>query len=464
MNADRSWRMGIAIGATLIAFVSARPYAGSWNDGSRLATVESLVERRTMIIDESIFVVPIPVGQPTPYHPDDPFFHGAGTKDKLFIHGHYYSDKSPVPAFQLAAIYAAYRWLGGPPAAERPDWFCQLMTWTASGIAYAVACLCIFAIGRRCRLSPRQAGWLTIFFGLGTTALPYVQHVNNHILLLAVAAGLFLQLVIGDAEGWSLPRLLTAGTLAGIAYTIDLGAGPPLALLTLAYLGWRTRSLRCVGAVLAALPWIAWHHIVNYDIGGTIGPANAVRAYLDWPSSPFTDKNITGGWAHPDPFKAIVYAFDMLLGKKGFYGHNLPLFLVVLSMPMLVRTKYPERCVTLLGVIWGIGVWLLYAATSTNMSGGCCSIRWFVPLLAPSFLAVAIVVREQPRRWRELTILGCGGLLLGIGMAIRGPWFLKLMPFYVIIYPATVVSWLMVRFHKSATRSINIDPTPTNNG
>ena len=30
-----------------VAVVSAKPFAGGWNDGSRLATVESLVDRAT---------------------------------------------------------------------------------------------------------------------------------------------------------------------------------------------------------------------------------------------------------------------------------------------------------------------------------------------------------------------------------------------------------------------------------
>ena len=70
--------------ASLVAVVSARDYPGGWNDGSRLATVESLVERHTWAIDDSPFL--------------------AGTQDKLLIGGHYYSDKSPVPAVLMAFI------------------------------------------------------------------------------------------------------------------------------------------------------------------------------------------------------------------------------------------------------------------------------------------------------------------------------------------------------------------------
>src|SRR5437868_3611985 len=88
------WRTWIVIlGAAAVAVVSARSYVGGWNDGSRLATVESLVDRGTWAIDDSQFVRPT----------DDS---GAGTLDKLRIDGRYYSDKSPVPALLMAGEYA----------------------------------------------------------------------------------------------------------------------------------------------------------------------------------------------------------------------------------------------------------------------------------------------------------------------------------------------------------------------
>ncbi|HEX9867029.1 MAG TPA: hypothetical protein VGC99_00290, partial [Candidatus Tectomicrobia bacterium] len=60
-TACREWSESAAaalalIAAATVAIVSARSYAGGWNDGSRLATVESLVDHRTLAIDRSIFV------------------------------------------------------------------------------------------------------------------------------------------------------------------------------------------------------------------------------------------------------------------------------------------------------------------------------------------------------------------------------------------------------------------------
>ena len=51
--------------AAFIALAGARPFAGSWNDGSRLATVEALVDYGTWAIDDSVFLC-VPDGHPRP--------------------------------------------------------------------------------------------------------------------------------------------------------------------------------------------------------------------------------------------------------------------------------------------------------------------------------------------------------------------------------------------------------------
>src|SRR5687768_10760158 len=93
------WHVLVVTCAALVASLGCRPYAGSWNDASRLATVESLVDRQTLSIDDSLFV-------------RGP----AGTRDKLLIDGRFYSDKSPVPAILMAGPYWLWRSLTGETA------------------------------------------------------------------------------------------------------------------------------------------------------------------------------------------------------------------------------------------------------------------------------------------------------------------------------------------------------------
>ena len=304
----------------LIACLSALPYAGSWNDGSRLATVESLVDHGTWQIDDSIFVQTprrAELPGPSPYAPNDPELVRHGTRDKLFIDGHYYSDKSPVPALAMASVYKLLQWSTGLTAAKTPGWFCYWMTLLFSGTAFVVSALCVDLAALRSGLPRGTRLLVTYSFVFATVALPYTRHVNNHILLLAVFALLLLALPRDVAV--SVRRLVAAGTLAGIGYSIDLGVGPVLVLCTAGYLFLRTRSARALAVMLlCALPWFLAHHGLNYMIGGTFKPANAVPEYFAWPGSPFTERNLTGGWAHPDAAHFAAYAAGLLFGARGF--------------------------------------------------------------------------------------------------------------------------------------------------
>ena len=57
-------------------------------------------------------------------------------------------------------------------------------------------------------------------------------------------------------------------------------------------------------------------------------------------------------------------------------------------------------------------------------AGACCSIRWFVPLVAPLYFALALVLRECPRRRKDFVLLSAAGLVLGVWMWRKGAWML----------------------------------------
>jgi hypothetical protein len=441
MNRTERWAaVGVVVAALVISIATVRPYASGWNDASRLATVEMLVDRGSLIIDDSIFV--LPDCEPSPYEADDIICRSGGTGDKLLIDGHYYSDKSPLPAFGMAPIYQVWRWAGGPTAAERPDHFCWLINFTAAGLPYVFSVWCLFAIAGRLGLDLKWRLLFTAFFAIGTVALPYAQQVNNHILLIAVAAWLFLVLIKCNQEGWTVWRTLGIGSLLGIGYTIDLAAGPMLCVTIGAMLLLeRTSRRRFALVVLAGLPWFLFHHIVNYRMGGTFGPANAVPEYLAWPGSAFDASNMTGGLKPRSLDKTIIYALDMLFGKKGFLAHNLMLLLPLVMLPWLIVKRYPERRIVLAGLAWATGTWLLYAATSTNLSGACCSVRWLVPLVVPGFVALAIVLRDWPSTHVDALILGAGSMMFGCCMAYCGPWYRTNIYGFWAFYISTLVVW-----------------------
>src|SRR5579885_1549289 len=398
--------IAVVLAAAAVALVGARDHAGGWNDSSRLATVECLVDHQTLVIDDSTY---------------------DATGDKLRIGGHFYSDKSPVPGLLMAEEYLLLRALGLPAAHDDAGEFCWWMTVFSSGLAYVASVWCVWRLGRVLwlPLGPRLA--LTASFALATVALTYSRQVNNHVFLLAVAAGVMLGLarLARAAEAGRTPWawLLELGCMAGLGYTIDLGAGPPLLACTGALVVYRCRRAGPVAAfAAAALPWLVLHHAVNYLIGGTLVPANAIPEYLRWPGSTFTAENMTGGWHHT-ALHFPVYALALLAGKKGFLLHNLPLLLAGPAFVALVlRRRAPERPELLFAAAWSAITWLLYAATSTNYSGLCCSVRWLVPLLAPGYYVLAVALRRRPHLLGDFLLLnGWGGVLAAV-LWWRGPW------------------------------------------
>jgi len=347
------------------------------------------------------------------------------------------------------------QWGTGLRARERPDRFCYWMTIASSGLAYVVAVWCVFQAGRVLGLPPPLRLILTASFELATVALTYTRHVNNHILLLAVAACLFLGLArVGKAARSgqvSRLHLLGLGMLAGLGYTIDLGAGPILLASTLGVVAYRGRGVRPLAVlILGALPWLVLHHAVNYAIGGTLRPANAVPEYVVWPGSPFTVRNMTGTWNHPSIGHFLIYAAALLFGKRGFFGHNLPLFLTLPSLVALRRQRPFELPEILGGVGWFAGTWLVYAVTSTNYSGVAASIRWFVPLLVPAYYLLAILLRDHPEYRRDFLVLSAWGAVVAALMWWKGPWMKRMVPFFWPLQAAALLTWILCRVWQGA--------------
>jgi hypothetical protein len=429
--------------ALLLALVSVRPYAGCWNDGSRLATVESLIERHTFAIDDSVFVrVP---SQLSPYG-EGPLLARQGTLDKMRIDGHFYSDKSPVPAVLMALCYAVWRALTGLTAAARPDLFCYVLSLLWSGLPYVVAVVSLDQIGRVLRLPAGRRWLLTLSFALATVAPAYVRHVNNHILFMGVAMPLMWQaaLLAKGRSGWK--RLILLGLLAGFGYTIDLGVGPALLLCLLPLVAWRRPGILPVATVLlAALPWLAAHHALNYWVGGTWRPANANPEYFDWPGSPFPPQSLTGAWNHQNVGSLAVYALALLFGKHGFFGHNLPLFLLIAALPVFWRLRRRAGPELSFVASWCGLSWALYAWASTNYAGQCLSVRWFVPLLAPAYYALAVLLRHSSRAAGELIVWSAWGAVLA-GLAWwSGPWPRHMVPGFWTLNAGALTCWIAYR-------------------
>ncbi len=314
-------------GMLLLGGILGHPFAGSWNDGSRLASIESVAERGTFIIDDSLFVFPNgPKGLPNPYDPKNEILAKRGTLDLMQIEGHFYSDKSPLPTLVLAWVWQGFRQLGAPNPQADPLFFCRVMNFLAGALPLALGAAAVWILSWRLAGQPKQAVWLFIAGVFSGLPVAYSRFANNHIVVWAAVAWLFLMLdglSRGNRQSF-FGKHVFAGVCLGVSYATDSGLGPGLFVATLVWTLQNPKDLvkRWVSLFLGAIPFLFSHHLLGYHIAGTLGPMNANPAFFQWPGCPFTPESLTGGFKHPHLGKFCLYCGDMLFGKKGFVFHT----------------------------------------------------------------------------------------------------------------------------------------------
>ena len=134
-------------------------------------------------------------------------------------------------------------------------------------------------------------------------------------------------------------------------------------------------------------------------------------------------------------------ALELLGGKKGFLLYAPPLLMLLTGAFRLLVRPSADRPALVAVYAWLAMTWLAYAATSRNLSGVCLSVRWFIPLLAPGFVAVSVLARESPVRRTGLAILLVGGWLLVPEFVWRGPWSGRIPVTYWPVVGLTLTAW-----------------------
>ncbi|MCY2943866.1 MAG: hypothetical protein NT142_04935 [Planctomycetota bacterium] len=430
----------VFLGMLLLGGVLGHPFAGSWNDGSRLASIESVAERETFILDGSMFVFPHgpKLGLPNPYDPQSEILAKRGTLDLMQIEGHFYSDKSPLPTVVLAGIWKIFRLLGAPEPAVDPVLFCRTMNFLAGALPLALGAAALWILSWRLSGQPKQAIWLFIAGVFSGLPVAYSRFANNHIVVWAAVAWLFLFLD-GLSRGDRKPfwKIVLAGICLGVAYATDSGIGPGLFVATLVWTGLNPKELvyRWAGLSLGAIPFVFSHHSLGYLIAGTWGPMNANPAFFQWLGCPFPPESLTGGFKHPNFGKFCLYTGDMLFGKKGFVFHTGVGLVGLLMLFRLLGAKsasLPKGMVLMAGIAFLVGV-LVYALGSNNQSGLCRSVRWFVPLGIPLWYVSSPLIRESGWKNRVFVLSTSVGLWVAACGAWFGPWNGNVLPGYWVI-------------------------------
>jgi hypothetical protein len=281
-----------AVALLLCAGLTKR-HAVSWNDGSRLATVDALASDHTFAIDGS------------PY--------GAATGDKIRVRGRTFSDKPPLLALMGAGVGAALQPLGLGLRAK-PAVAIYLVTLLTVGVWFALGCTYAFAFQRKLGFDERRSVAVAAATGLATLVLPYATVLANHVP--AGAAGLagFYHLTFerDRARG-----LLLGGLFLSLAYAFDPAAVVFVVLAIVMLAGLPPARLLLFG--LGLLPIVIAQLAYNVDITGSPLPPIFNPAVWNDRSLPEYQPLSTPVVGFYSPAQYLKFVFDLLLGNKGLF-------------------------------------------------------------------------------------------------------------------------------------------------
>ena len=362
---SRSVGVALALGYFVLCIIGTKSVPASWNDMSRIAAVEALVEQKTWVIDETYW--------------------GAQTKDKVFLNGKFYSEKMPLLSLLGAGVYAPLYASGRgslAPDCATSGKLCGYywVTLILIGLPASAMIWLFYHFAQRFGISIQSAIVATFALGLATTILPY-SLVFNHHLPAAVCLFASFYLLVSARENQKRARLYLGG--AGILLSSAVMFEPQSAIMAMglfvvAALRVRWQIILVIAGALLPLLVTFW---LDYQIARTFLPPYMIPGGYAYPGSEWADT--IGGLGTPDDVPQ--YGFKMLLGAQGLYAYN-PLLLFALGGLFLVarKSKHPLR-IEAVSLGTGLAVLTYYLVTQTgNFGGEAYSVRFFVhtiPLL-----------------------------------------------------------------------------------
>ena len=341
----------------LFSAVTTNRGAVSWNDQSRMAAVQSLVEHHTLAIDQSIFIE---------------------TGDKVFIRGHFYSDKPPLPSILGAIVYLPLYHLGlrldlGDNKAYFLVTLCTIKLFYLFGLAAFYKALEFTGTNRGVRIL------LTAALGGGSIYLSWSSVFNNHALAASfLIIGFYFLLKAKFNDSKKLPLFLSAVFLAS--------AGASDIPMSIFYAGFFlqllfNKKLRggavyfLIPAFLVYLPYL----LSNYHISGSIMPVQMNKAFFNYPGSHWIDgEGLSGVQVNALSF-LFYYIRALLFGNRGIVIYN-PLLIMAVYYLVAHRDKRFSREALVVGLC-SLIVFGYYAVMTKHQSGCSYSIRWFVPMI-----------------------------------------------------------------------------------
>jgi len=401
LTTSKTLRMGILTFLLILILLSTtKTHVGSWNDQSRMALIESLVEQKSFIIDDSVYF---------------------RTGDKMFVNGHFYSDKPPMLQVIGAGIYYFLR-MQGIELGGRFDRAYYWLTLLTIGAGWLVCTITFYLSLHLTNIKEKYGFLLTIALALGTLFYPWSLVFNAHSIAASLLfIGFYFLLKARQLENKKL-HLLGAGFLISLAGTIDYA-------VTVYYIGFliylltEKKSRRqaiyfILPLLITAVPALKLNHMITNDFI----PITLHKEFWLYPGSPWGDGEALCGMKFNKGVFLIRYAFHALIGHSGLFSYNPVLLLAFFCLCKEAVRKnafYKEARVV---VVASVLLLMYYLLMTSDYSGLSYSIRWFVVLIPIVFFFMYNFFSQTNLKkeilFSVLLIISAGNSILGA----LNPW------------------------------------------
>ncbi len=372
--------------STAFAFLLAKhdvTHAG--NETSRYSVVESVLERGTFVIDDSIFETP----------------------DKGERNGHFYGDKPPLLTFGAIAWGRVLKCFG----VRYLDGGYFRAVYLTNVLVFVLSCLTgwFFYVGlrRRPRMPEPYRIAMSALSVVSTLVLSYSVTLNNHTLCAAAMMGLVLLLERCEEDGLTRLRAFLAGVMTGLLLNLEFVTGGVMGLAVFVF-------------VLTAISPHRIENVLMYAAGAgllilceagmnLISYGSPLPLYLSTHKPAFTEKNY------------LAYAFNILFGYEGFFLYMPALLFAgcACASPRMRR----DRVFVYMTASTAAAIFLFAVGTS-DFGGWCYGYRFLIPF-APVLLYYAAVYfgRSRPRlkRWNLFRLALVWGVVFSV-VGVTDPW------------------------------------------
>ena len=355
------------------------------NETSRYSVVESVLERGTFVIDDSIFSTP-----------------DKGERD-----GHYYGDKPPLLTFAVIAWGRMLKWFG--VRFLDGDYFRAV--YLTNALIFLLSCLTgwFFYIGlrRRPRMPEPYRIAMSVLSVASTLVLSYSVTLNNHTLCASAMMGLILLLERCEETGLTRLRAFMAGVMTGLLLNLEFVTGGVMGIAVFVFVLTSISPHRIENALMYATG--AGLLILSEAGMNMISYGSPLPLYLSTHKPSFVEKNY------------LSYAFHILFGYEGFF----------LYMPALLFAGFAcasermrrDRVFMCMMASTAAAMFLLAVGTS-DFGGWCYGYRFLIPF-APVLLYYAAIFFGRPRprlkRWKLFRLALLWGVVFSV-VGVMNPW------------------------------------------